>query len=435
MAETLLLIEHDADLRRAAGDHFERLGYELAREATGAGGVAAYERLRPSVVILDLSLPDGGGLDVLERLRPRGACVIVLAAPGDGESAVRAMQLGAEHLLTKPVHLQHLAAAAARALEKVRLSRQNALLRARDHGGAELRALGVSPAMQELARQIELVAATDHATVLLTGESGTGKGWVARIIHQLGPRAAEPFVEASCGALSATLLDSELELADRGTMFLDEAGALSMELQPKLLTALEGKKLRRLGGTREIGVDIRLIAATSRDLASELYHRLDAMPIRLPPLRERSREDRLALLTGILADLGRQMPGCPSTCTVEALDRLLSAPWPGNVRDMRNAVERAMMLARGAATIGLEHLPPEPRKGGAAGGAGGPGAAGAAGAVSDRRHQLQSLAEVERLHIEKILKYHGGNRTRAAQQLGISRATLINKIKAYGLDL
>ena len=461
MAERLLLIGGDADLLRAASDSVERLGYDLAREATGEGGVEAHHRLRPSVVILELSLPDVEGLEVLERLQPDGAPVIVITGEGDIERTVRAMQLGAETCLTKPVQLQHLAAAAARALEKVRLRRQNALLRARDHVAPELAALGVSPAMQELARQIEVLAATDHATVLLTGESGTGKGWVARLVHRLSPRADEAFVEASCGGPSATLLDSELfgdetggfvkakerragllELADHGTILLDDVGAMAAELQPKLLKVLETKTFRRVGGTREARVDTRLIAATNRDLASEvkagrfradLHDRLNAMPMRLPPLRERSREDRLAVLTGILADLGSQMPGCPRTCTEEALDRLLSAPWPGNVRELRNAVERAMIIARGCAAIGLDHLPPDLRRSGVAGGSGGAGGAGGAG--GDRRHQPQSLAEVERLHIEKILRHHGGNRTRAAQELGISRATLINKIKAYKLDL
>jgi transcriptional regulator with PAS, ATPase and Fis domain len=180
-------------------------------------------------------------------------------------------------------------------------------------------------------------------------------------------------------------------------------------------------------------VDARLIAATSRDLVADvkagrfredLYYRLSVLPLALPPLRERSREDRLALMTRILATLRGELPGAPSTCSAEALDRLLSAPWPGNVREMRNVLERAMILAQGSSVIGLEHLPAELRKPGA-------GASGAA----ERRHIPQTLSEVERHHIERTLKLHGGNRTRAAQELAISRATLINKIKVYGLDV
>jgi DNA-binding NtrC family response regulator len=448
MADTLLLVDDDADVTRAVGDYFERLGYEVAHEATGDGALEGFVRLRPDVVILDLHLPDLGGLEVLERLRPHGAAVILLTGQGDIDTAVRAMQLGAEHFLTKPVDMTHLAAAVARVVEKVHLSRQNALLRARDHEGEGLDSLGVSPGMRELARQIELLAASERSTVLLTGESGTGKGWVARVVHHLSPRASGPFVEVNCGGLSANFLDSELfghekgaftdakerkqglfELADHGTIFLDEIGDLAPELQPKLLKVLETKTFRRLGGTREMTVDARLIAATNHDLISDvqagrfredLYYRLSVMPLNLPPIRDRSRDDRLALLTRLVVDLGPQMRGCPSACSAEALDRLLSAPWPGNVREMRNVVERAMILARGAAQIGLEHLPADLRRGGGGG---------------DRRHSALSLADVERLQIERALKYHAGNRTRAAVELGISRATLINKIKTYGLNL
>jgi DNA-binding NtrC family response regulator len=449
VADSVLLIDDDADVLRALGEYFDRIGYEVARAATGEAGLEAFDRLRPDVVILDLHLPDVGGLEVLERLRPQGGSVILLTGQGDIETAVRAMQLGAEHFLTKPVDLNHLAAATARVCDKVRLAHQNALLRRREHEHEGLESLGVSPAIRELGRQVELLAASERSTVLLTGESGTGKGWVARVIHHLSPRASGPFVEVNCGGLSATFLESELfghekgaftdakerrqglfELADRGTIFLDEIGDLATELQPKLLKVLESKTFRRLGGTREITVDVRLVAATNRELGAEvrggrfredLYYRLSVMPLRLPAVRERSRDDRLALVTRILSDLAPQMPGCPSGTSAEALDRLLSAPWPGNVREMRNVVERAMILARGAGQISIEHLPADLRKGGAGGG--------------DRRHQPQALAEVERVHIEKTLRFHGGNRTRAAQELGISRATLINKIKAYALDL
>ena len=452
MAETVLLIDDAADVTRALGQYFDRVGFEVASAATAEAGVEAFERLRPDVVVLDLHLPDAGGLDVLERLRSHGGAVILLTGQGDIDTAVRAMQLGAEHFLTKPVDLNHLGAAVARVMEKVRLSHENARLRARTTLTDGLDSLGVSPAMRELARQIELLAASDRTTVLFTGESGTGKGWVARIVHRLSPRASGPFVDVNCGGLSATFLDSELfghekgaftdakerkqglfELADHGTIFLDEIGELAPELQPKLLKVLETKTFRRLGGTREITVDVRLIAATNRDLMSDvqtgrfredLYYRLSVLPIHLPALRERTREDRLALLTRILMTLHAELSTCPGACTAEALDRLLSAPWPGNIREMRNVVERAMILGQGSPAIGVEHLPADLRKGG--GGAGGGG---------DRRHVAQTLAHVERLQIEKTLRFHGGNRTRAAQELGISRATLINKIKAYGLDL
>jgi len=447
MADTLLLVDDDASVLRAIGDYFERVGYEVWRDGTGEQAVDTFHRVRPDVVLLDLHLPDSSGLAVLERLRREGAAVILLTGQGDIETAVKAMQLGAENFLTKPVDMTHLAAAIARVGEKVRLSRQNARLRALDHEAEGIGSLGVSRAMQDLARQIELLAASERSTVLLSGESGTGKGWVARVIHNLSPRSGGPFVEVNCAGLSATFLDSELfghekgaytdakerkvglfELADHGTIFLDEIGELTLELQPKLLKVLETKKFRRLGGTRELSVDVRLIAATNRDLVREveagrfredLYYRLNVMPLVLPPVRDRSREDRLELITRILTDLKTQLPGCPSDCTTDVVDRLLSAPWPGNVREMRNVLERSMILARGQPTIGFEQLPTELRQ----------------RSTTDRRYTAQSLSEVERQHIERTLRHHSGNRTRAAMELGISRATLINKIKLYALAI
>jgi len=447
VADTLLLVDDDASVLRAIGEYFERTGYEVWRESTGEQAVDTFQRVRPDVVLLDLHLPDSNGLVVLERLRRDGAAVILLTGQGDIQTAVRAMQLGAENFLTKPVDMTHLAAAIARLTEKVRLTRQNARLRARDHEEEGVGSLGVSPGMQDLARHVELLAASERSTVLLQGESGTGKGWVARVIHNLSPRSDGPFVEVNCAGLSATFLDSELfghekgaftdakerkvglfELADRGTIFLDEIGELALELQPKLLKVLETKTFRRLGGTRELTVDARLVTATNRDLVHEvqegrfredLFSRLNVMPLILPPVRDRSREDRLDLITRILSDLKAQLPGCPAECSSEVLDRLLSAAWPGNVREMRNVLERSMILARGQQTIGIEHLPPDLRQ----------------RAATDRRYQGQSLSEVERQHIERTLRHHGGNRTRAALELGISRATLINKIKTYSLNL
>jgi DNA-binding NtrC family response regulator len=445
MADTLLLVDDDAAVLRSIGEYFERHGYEVWREASGEQALEAFQRVHPDVVVLDLHLPDSSGLLVLERLRRDGAAVVMLTGQGDIETAVKAMQLGAENFLTKPVDMTHLAAALARVVEKVRLSRQNARLKMLDHESEGLGSLGVSPAMQALARQVALLAASDHTTVLLSGESGTGKGWVARVIHNLSPRTEGPFVEVKCAGLSATFLDSELfgqengadgkerrvglfEAADRGTIFLDEVSELAPELQSKVLKVLETKKFDRLGGTREFTVDVRLIAATNRDLVREveagrfredLSYRLTVMPLVLPPVRERSREDRLDLITRILADLKTQLPGCPTDCTTDVLDRLSSAPWPGNVREMRNVLERAMILGRGHEAIGWEQLPPDLRQ----------------RSPIDRRYQAQSLSEVERQHIERTLRHHGGNRTRAALELGISRATLINKIKQYGMSI
>ena len=445
MADSVLLIDDDVDVLRAIGNAFERLGYEVTRELSGEAGIATFDRQRPEVVILDLRLPGMDGMEVLEALRKRGAAVILLTGQSDIETAVRAMQLGAENFLTKPVDITHLAAAAARVADKVRLRRVNETLL---HGtsGRGLESLGSSGQMQDFAHQVSLLAQSDRTTVLLTGESGTGKGWVARMIHDLSPRAKEPFVEVNAAGLNSTFLDSELfghekgaftdakdrkqglfEIADRGTIFLDEIGDLVPELQPKLLKVLETKTFRRLGGTRELTVDVRLIAATNRNLQAEvergrfredLYYRLSVMPLMLPAVRDRTREDRMSLVTRILGDLRKELPDGPPALSSEVVERLLAYPWPGNVREMRNVLERALILGRGQPAVSVEHLPGEFR---------------ARPGVGDRRHTPLSLDDLERQHIDRTLKHHGGNRTRAAAELGISRATLINKIKRYNL--
>jgi len=446
MADTVLLIDDDPDILRSVGNYFEQMGYEVGRELTGEAGLEVYDRMRPDVVLLDLGLPGMDGMQVLERLRERNASVILLTGQTDIATAVRAMQLGAENFLPKPVDMAHLVAVTAKAADKVKLRRVNELLLASVVPGEGLESLGQSPRMQEFARQVSLLAQSDRTTVLLEGESGTGKGWVSRMIHNLSPRSKMPFVEVNCAGLSSTFLDSELfghekgaftdakdrkqglfEIADRGTIFLDEIGDLAGELQPKLLKVLETKTFRRLGGTREITVDVRLVAATNRDLPSDvaagrfredLYYRLNVMPLELPPLRERSREDRLSLITRLFQDLRSSVPGAPSLIAPEALERLLGHPWHGNVREMRNVLERALILGRCSVSVTAEHLPGEFK---------------ARGGSGERKHIPLSLDDLERQHIERTLKHHAGNRTRAADELGISRATLINKIRRFAI--
>ncbi|MDQ2670134.1 MAG: sigma-54 dependent transcriptional regulator [Gemmatimonadota bacterium] len=448
MSDSVLLIDDDVDVLRAIGSYLERLGFEVTRELTAEAGLANFSRDRPDVVVLDLNLPGMDGMEALEHLRRAQACVLLLTAQNDVPTAVKAMQLGAENFLTKPVDMAHLAAAIARAADKVRLRRLASALMAHSAPDHELESLGASAAMQELAHQVRLLAQSDRTTVLLSGETGTGKGWVARHIHDLSPRAEQAFVEVNCAGLAPAQLDSELfghergafadapernpglvEIAERGTLFLDEIADLPAELQPKLLKFLETRTFRRLGGSREHTADVRLVAATSRSLAEEveagrfrddLYYRLSVMPLTLPPLRERTRDDRLALVTRIVAALRSELPDSPPTLSPDALDRLLGYAWPGNVRELRNVIERALILARGAPQVGVEHLPAELR---------------ARAGAGDRRHTPLSLDDLERQHIERTLRHHSGNRTRAALELGISRATLINKIKRYQLGV
>jgi DNA-binding NtrC family response regulator len=439
---TIVIIDDEVELAAAVGAFFERMGHHVARAHTGDDGLEACLRLHPDLVLLDLKLPDVQGFDLLDRLRPDQRAIIMITAHGDVPLAVEAMRRGAENFLTKPIELPHLGVAAERALEKARLRELNRHLIER-RGTRTTALLGSSPAMRELAHQIELLAAAERTTVLLIGESGTGKGRVAEAIHASSPRASRPFVEVSCAGIPAAALDGELfgsengaaddrklgllEVADGGTLFLDEIGALDGTIQPKLLKVMEGKSFRRGGGSEEITVDVRVIAATIRDLASEvveerfredLYYRLSVMPVHLPPLRARAREDMLDLIARSLDELHVQLPEAPIELTEGALEQLLRYSWPGNVRELRNVLERAMILGRGARQIGTEHLAPEVRN--------------ATGAGVER-HVPRSLEEVERAHIERTLRAHNDNRTRAAKELGISRATLINKIRGYGL--
>lgn len=441
---TILIIDDEKEITSALGTFFERGGHHVVRAHTGEEGIDWFKRARPDLVLLDVRLPDMSGFDVLAAIREAEPVVIMITGHGDVPLAVRAMQEGAENFLMKPVELPHLGAAAERALEKSRLRAMNRYLTERREGGGTA-LLGSSPAMRELVEQMELLARSDKTTALILGESGTGKGRVAEAVHSMSPRAAHPFIEVSCAAFPGDALDAELfgeeregaaregrghgllEMAEQGTLFLDEIGDLALHLQPKLLRLLEGKGVRPSGAGQEVQANVRVIASTNKDLVNEvnagrfredLYYRLSVMPIHLPPLRARAREDLVELIAHILDQMHPQLPDAPAGVSENALDRLLRYPWPGNIRELRNVLERAMIVGRGATQILPEHLPSEVRD--------------ASGAEVEQ-HAPRSLGEVERIHIERTLRAHNLNRTRAAKELGISRATLIKKIKEFGL--
>ena len=442
-------MDDEPSILRLLARYFERQEWEVYQALTGEDAVKTYEAHHPDIVLLDVNLPGLSGIQVLEILVARGATVLMLTGQAEVETAVEAMQLGAESFLPKPVDFAHLQAAADRAVEKVELRRANQALAEQMAERSRPAALGGSARMRELARQVELLAASPDTTVLLLGESGTGKSFVAQMLHSLSRRARGPFVEINCAGLSATFLDSELfghergaftdaremkrglfEVADHGTLFLDEIGDLDPGLQPKLLKVLESHTFRRLGGTRELEVDVRLIAATNKDLSAEvkagrfredLFYRLSVFPLLIPPLRERSRQDVLELVHTSLRSLRGRHPDGPAEISAKALELLTGYGWPGNVRELRNALERALVLARGADRIDAEHLPEALR---------------APGAPKAQRQdwEVLTLEEVERRHIERTLHLTGGNRTLAAEKLGISRATLHAKIKQYDLQ-
>lgn len=446
MSLSILLVDDDPTILKSVGGFLEQSGYEVACASKGSEGVELYDELGFDLVLLDLQLPDLHGIEVLKHLCARNAAVILLTGHGDIETAVEAMQIGAEDFLTKPVDMTHLTAVLERTGQNVRTRSEVERLRSIIERDLSLAGLGESQQMREIARQAALIAASERTTVLLTGESGTGKGWLARLIHHLSPRSDTPFIDINCGGLSANFLDSELfghekgaftdakerkrglfEVADSGTLFLDEIGELAPPLQPKLLRVLETKSFRRLGGTVDNKVDVRLIAATNRNLENalaegslreDLYYRVSVATLHLPPLRDRSREDRLALVQRFLALLGNEIGGASPTVSSPALDRLMEYDWPGNIREMRNALERALIMARGT-RIDIRHLPSELK---------------GKGSSSGYRFKGLTLEQLEKQHIQKILRRHKGNRTHAAKNLGITRATLLNKIKKYGLN-
>jgi DNA-binding NtrC family response regulator len=363
---------------------------------------------------------------------------VMLTGHGDVQMAVEAMRMGAENFLTKPVPFGQLDVAIDKAAEKAALRR---LIRRRSGAGATggLPALAAG-GLADLGRHVELLA-PGTAPLLLTGETGTGKGWLARLIHDSSARASQPFVHISCAGLR-TALDVELfgrerggladsqqavqgmlEVADGGTVFLDEIGDLAPEVQPKLLTLLETRRFRRLGGTREIEVNVRVIAATQKDLAAEvkarriredLYYRLAVVPLRIPPLRERGAEVIVQLATTQLLEIRQRLGRGPDRISEDALLALAHYPWPGNVRELRNILERGLMLAGDSPVLHTAHLPAE-----------------FSSRATRRAAQVSgplALDTVVQQHIARVLEQCGGNKRKAAAALGITRSTLYKRL-------
>ena len=435
---SVLVVDDDDTIRETLVDFFDSLGHVTrgARTATEGRQVAAAHS--PDVALVDLRLPDADGLRLMEALRadhPEVA-VILLTGHGDVATAVRAMREGAADFLEKPIDLEALDAAVRRAAEHARLAREVAVLRAREAGALWHEA---APAIErapvpDLDRLVELAARNDDAPVLVIGETGTGKGYVARQIHERSPRRAQPWVEINCASLAAPFVESELfghekgaftdarqakrglvEVAARGTLFLDEVAELAPEVQPKLLKAIEERAFRRLGGTATLTSDARLIVATNVPLAdavargrfrADLYYRLQVLTITLPPLR--TRRDEIPALAAALLPRGARL-------AESARAALQAYEWPGNIRELKNALWRASILAEGApitpAHLGL--TPPE----------------GAAIAPSE---EAVTLADAERRAIAAALAATGGNRAQAAARLGIARSTLQEKLKRGG---
>jgi DNA-binding NtrC family response regulator len=446
---SVLIVDDDTSLLKAMARYFAGRGWETFTAGDALAGVRAYEAQRPGVVILDVNMPGVSGLDALRLLlgADPDATVIMLTGAGSIEMSVEAMHGGAETFLTKPPDLTQLELTARRANEKSLLRRQTRFLMRQGLGEISSDSLGSSPMMQQIARQLSMLAA-GAGPVLLTGETGTGKGWAARLIHEESPRAARPFVTVNCAGLTATFLDTELfghergaftdarvakqglfEVADGGTLFLDEVGDLAPELQPKLLTVIETNRFRRLGATRETQVDVRLIVATHKDLLAEsragrfredLYYRLAVLPVELPPLRVRPGSDLTELAARMLAELRRRRPNGPSSISSEAAEALRAYSWPGNIRELRNILERADLVAGAATELRAEHLPAELFT--------------MAARSPSAGETVMNMEAMKRQHVERVLAHCGGNRRQAALALGISRGTLYEWMERWGLD-
>lgn len=449
MSESLLLVDDDRGMCEMMQSALQKRGYEVEWRTSGPEALERIAERDFSAVITDLNLGDISGLDVCKQVnenRP-DIPVVVITAFGDMKSAIAAIRVGAYDFLNKPLEMEALIHSVSQALQHRRLREEVKRLTeeartARTFG--EL--IGQSSAMRRVYDLIHRVSGTD-SSVLVTGESGTGKELVARALHTESQRANRPFVAINCAAVPANLLESELfghvkgaftdakssrrglfERANGGTVLLDEIGEMPVEMQPKLLRVLQERKLRPVGGSVELSFDTRILAATNRDLQSEvedgrfredLYYRLNVVEIHVPALRSRG-NDVLLLAQHFVTELAERMNKPVSGITSEAARKLLDYDWPGNVRELQNAIERAVALTR-FDRITVEDLPER---------IGTYQSTRIAPIDMDAEHVL-TLQELEKRYIERVLKAVGGNKTRAARLLGLDRRTLYRKLERY----
>ncbi len=444
----ILIVDDENAIRRNLSRFFEKKSYHVLTAGTGGEGLEACRRHIVDAVLLDLKLPDMDGMEVLEHIKEDSpeTGVVIMTAYGDVEQAVRAIQLQADQFLLKPLDLEALEILVRRIVEGTRTRNRIGYLRNQVSrlsgipGQKKLRFSGkVEPALK-------LLAKNPASNVLILGETGTGKGFAARWIHEASSRSSHPFVDINCAGLCRELLETELfghergaftdareckrgllEVAHKGAVFLDEVAELSPSIQAKLLKVIEDRSFRRLGGTENIEVDVRIMAATNSELEAlvkagkfrrDLYYRLNVIPLVIPPLRERS-DEILPLARDFLEEFNVSMDKRAEDFHPNAEKLLLSYAWPGNVRELRNIVERAVLLSDERSIL-PRHLPESLRT---------------SKAVPGRPISGDdlSLRAVEKSHISQVLEMCAKNRSRAAGILGIHRSTLIEKIKKFGL--
>jgi two-component system response regulator HydG len=451
---SVLVIDDEEHHAAAVAESLQRIGYDCQIATNGPEGASKIENEDFDVVITDLKMDTLDGLALLRKakLELPDAEVVLITGHGDIKTAVAAMQQGAATYLTKPVDINELRAVVDKAAQRQRLARTNQELQRRlDEKFGFEGMIGNSPSMHAIVAKLRQIAPT-NATVLIQGETGTGKELVAKAIHNNSPRKSKPFVPLNCTALNENLLEDELfghepgsftggdrlrkgrfEYASGGTLFLDEVGDMPLPLQAKLLRVLEDGQVFRIGGNEAIKVNVRVLSATHRDLEAavakgtfrqDLYFRLKVVTIKLPPLRER-REDIPLLAAHFLKELSERHGKPVTAMAAEVRRALASYDWPGNVRELKNLIDSMVVLDRDG-TLGLDDLPEgDPIRQA-------PAVKGSAGAAS---HLLgQPLEAVERYYIEQALELTEGNREEAAQMLGIGERTLYRKIKEWGLD-
>ena len=449
MKQKILIIDDDTSLRRVLEYNLQEAGYQVIAAADGEEGLRLFGEETPALVITDMKMPGMDGLQVLEAVKELSpeTLVIIITAFGTVDIAVEAMKLGAYDYITKPFNREELRLTVGKALQFTGLAAENKRLRSQLSDRSDFRTIvGASRQMERVFDVVRKVADSE-AAVLITGESGTGKELVARSIHTHSGRRDAPFVAINCAAIPRDLLESELfghvkgaftgavkdktgrfQLAEGGTLFLDEVGELPLELQPKLLRALQEKVVEPVGGTRAHKLDVRLVAATNLDMEKalgegtfreDLYYRLSVIPIHLPPLRERP-DDIPLLLRYFCAKHGSRQVGFDR----RAMDTLVKYGWPGNVRELENTVER-LLIMRDSDTIAPEDLPDKIRSGNAA--------TFVASAVVNLPPEGYSLEQLEREVVVAALERNNWNQTAAARFLRIPRHTLIYRMEKYGI--
>jgi len=455
--ETILIVDDEESVRKALGNVLRDEGYEIVLAGSGKEALDLLAEAQPAIALLDIMMPEMDGIETLKRLKEVRPALPVIMVTGHGgvDEAVKSMRLGAYDFIVKPPDSARLVVSVKNGIEGSRLREENETLRKNIEKKYEL--VGESPKMQELRRQIGM-AGPSHGWVLIHGESGSGKELVAHAIHKASKRANGSFVEVNCAAIPQELIESELfghekgsftgaisqkrgkfEVADHGTLFLDEIADMSPATQAKVLRVLEGQEFQRVGGTKTLTADVRVIAASNKDLAEEikkgafredLYYRLNVVPLNVPPLRER-KEDIPVLVRHFFQSFSSEYGQKPKAIDDGALALFQQYRWPGNVRELRNIIERLIIMTPGPVITAGDVPPPISTVPSASSSAAGPIAASAGQTGLNLKEAREAF---EREFIAVRLKAHDGNVTKTADEIGVERSNLHRKIKALGIE-